>query len=320
MRIVWAFLALLVWVTPASAEFTAAEAQQIENLRVNVVHKLAAALEQYSFAIQQDQDTLAMRRSAILQTNFAMQWALRALSRLVDVVEPAQFQVPDPATRAQRVAAAWTDLDQAVTYIDTAIGVLGPATGANMLQAKNTHLPGAKAGILALNRTLAYTDARPPSYPALVGPHGDYDRTQALIARAWNYHIDIVNGAFTAYGQGATPPTANWYVVVQKSYLNYRTFADGHAIMAGVGQSNVNQFWRILAYTRRLTDTGVDGVPVRFFNILGALNVAPHQSLAFSVTRIGESWRAADQAVWEILTFLNCDQTSDPTGCAVALP
>lgn len=312
------FLSLLMTAlctSPAHAVFTTAEATQIENIRVNVVGKLALALESDTFAIQGNQDTLAMRRSAILQTNFAMQHALRGLSRLVDVVEPAQFIVPDPATRANRVAAAWGDFDQSVTYIDGAISALSGATGTNMVQARTTHLPGARNAILAVNRNLSYADARPTSYPRLIGPHGDYDRMQAQLARSWNYHVDIVYGAFNVYGQGANPPVRNWYTALQKSFQNYKTLADGHALMAGVGQTNISQFWRVLNYLRRLTDSGVDGLNVRFFNILAAL-ADPNDPLYFAVTRVGESWRASDQAAWEEMVFPDCSQATDPDGCA----
>jgi hypothetical protein len=307
-------LALLLAASPAHAAFTTQEAMQIEHIRVNVIGKLASALQQFTFALQRNQDTLGMRRAAILNTNTAMRKSMNGLGKLVDVVSPANFQFPDPETRTSRVAAAWADFNQAIVYIDRASAALSEATGANMQSAKNNWLLNAKAAILAIDRTLPYTNPRPASYPALIGPHGDYNMTQALLARAAEYHLDIISFAFGAYGQGATPPTANWYSLLQSSYQNYEMYGDGLAIMAGVGQTNLSQFWRVLNYQKRLTD--VPSASSRYRAILMAITVPPSPELAAVINRVGESWFAMDKAVWEMLVFLNCTQVKDPQGCA----
>jgi hypothetical protein len=308
------FLAL-----PAHAEFTTDEATQIENIRLNAARKLHQALASYTVAIQQNEDTLAMRRSAILQTNYAVNHVMRGMSKLVDVVEVLQFHVPNPATRASRVAAAWDDFDNAVFYIDRALGVLNAARGTNMLQAKNAWLLGAKNAIKAINQNLSYHDARPLSYPAIIGPHGNYDLVQAMLARAWAYHFDIVNYAFTAYGQGNPAPNANWYLVLQSSYQNYNVFADGLALMAGVGQTNVSQFWRVVNYQKRLTDQTIGSVASRYRGITMALTMSPHAALQIPIGRVTESWNAMDKAIWQMLVFLNCEMVRDPQGCAAAV-
>jgi hypothetical protein len=239
---------------------------------------------------------------------------MTALSLLVDVVSPLQFIVPDPVTRAQRVADAWTHLDAVIPKIDTARNNIADATGPN-LRAASSHLAAARAAIGPLDRSLAYADARPPSYPALVGPHGDYDRTQSELARGFAYLLDGFEFAIQQYGVAALSP-ANWYLVVQSGQLIVETYARGLAIMAGVGDSNVSQFWRIVNYTKRLTDFRSGAMTERYFTVVQTLAINPGSELRAAIIRVVDSWRHMDQSVWFILVFLNCSQTHDPQGCA----
>jgi hypothetical protein len=255
---------------------------------------------------------LLLRQKAVLHTNAATDRVLRGLSKLVDVVSHVNFQEPTPATRPARVAAAWDEFDLAVMYLDRAIASLAGATGVNLRAARDTWLPLARTAILQTNRNLGYLEPRPKDYPFIVGPHGDYDFTQAYLARAWAYNIDIVNGAFSRYGLF----TLNYTEIVRASYLNYLVFADGLALMADVGQAGTNQFWRVLNYTRRLTDTDVGSAASRYHALLAALTVTPHAELRGTIGRVGESWKFMDAALWNILVFPNCNQSSDPQGCA----
>jgi hypothetical protein len=305
---------VLVAVTPAQAAFTTAEAAQIEHIRLNVVGRLGSAFQAYQVALAQNQDTLVMRQRAVLHTNYATDRVMRGLSKLVDVVSHFNFQEPSQATRAGRVAAAWDDFDEAVALIDQAIAALSGATGLHMKAARDTWLPAAKSAIRTTNRTLGYTDARPKDYPMIIGPHGDYDFTQAYLARAWAYNLDIVTAAFTRYGL----VTLNWPVLVQASYLNYLVYADGLALMAGVGQTGLGQFWRVLNYSRRLTDPDVGSAASRYHALLAALTVTADPQLRGTIGRVGESWKFMDAAVWNLLVFPNCNQSSDPQGCAAS--
>jgi hypothetical protein len=312
LGIVLALVLVLVSVTPAHAVFTAQEAAQIEHIRINVVGRLGSAFQAYQVALAQNQDTLVMRQKAVLHTNAAMDRVMRGLSKLVDVVSHANFQEPTPDTRPARVAAAWDEFDLAVMYVDRAIVSLAGATGVNMRAARDTWLPAAKAAIRSTNQNLGYLAPRPKDYPMIIGPHGDYDFTQAYLTRAWAYNLDILKDGFNRYGL----VTLNWPVLVQASYLNYLVFADGLALMAGVGQTTVSQFWRVLNYSRRLTDTDVGSAASRYHAILAALTVTADPNLRGTIGRVGESWKFMDNAIWNMLVFPNCNQSHDPQGCA----
>ena len=311
---VWGLIVLLLFVavTPAHGAFTTAEAAQLEHIRLRVVGRLSSAFEAYRVALAQSQDTLVMRRNAILHTNQATDRVMRGLSKLVDVVAHFNFQEPNPANRPALVAAAWDDFDEAVMYLDRAIFSLGGATGLHLRAARDTWLPSAKAAILTTNRSLGYLEPRPKDYPMIVGPHGDYDFTQAYLTRAWAYNLDILSSAFTRYGL----VTVNWPLLVQASYGNYQVFADGLVLMAGGGQTGLAQFWRVLNYTRRLTDVDVGSAASRYHSLLAALSVSGHPELRGPIGRVGESWKFMDAALWNILVFPNCHQSSDPQGCA----
>jgi hypothetical protein len=304
----------LLGVTPVNAAFTTAEAQQVEKIRTDVVGRLDLALAAMAVAVRDQEDTLAMRRLAIIYTIRATREAMTALSLLVDVVSPLQFIPPDPVTRAQRVADAWAHLDAVIPKIDTARSTIADATGPN-LRAASSHLAAARAAIGPLDRSLAYADARPPSYPALVGPHGDYDKTQSELARGSAYFLDGFEFAIQQYGVAALS-AANWNIVVQSGQLIVEAYARGLAVMAGVGDSNVSQFWRILNYTKRLTDFRSGAMTERYFSIIQSMATSPGPELRAATIRVVDSWRHMDQSVWSILLFLNCSQTHDPQGCA----
>jgi hypothetical protein len=305
-------LLLVAAVGPAEATFTPEEAAQLEHIRVRVVGRLASAFAAYQVALAQNQDTPLIRQSAVLHTNAATDRVMRGLSKLVDVVAHFNFQEPTPQTRPARVAAAWADFDEAVMLIDRAIAGLSGATGLHHLAARNTWLPSAKAAIRSTNRNLGFLEPRPKDYPMIIGPHGDYDFTQAYLTRAWAYNLDIVTGAFTRYGL----VTVNWPLLVQASYGNYQAFADGLVLMSGVGQTGLGQFWRVLNYTRRLTDVDVGSAASRYHSLLAALSISGHPELRGTIGRVGESWKFMDAALWNMLVFPNCHQSSDPQGCA----
>lgn len=307
----------LLGAAPVHAAFTTAEAQQVEKLRTEVVNRLTLALSNMAFAIRYREDTLAMRKQAIILTTRATREAMTALALLVDVVSPSSFSLPNPLLRPQRVADVWEHIDVARFRIDQARAALAAATGPNLRVASAQHLAAARVALGQLNSNLAYADARPPSYPALVGPHGDYDQTQAELARAWAYSIDALEFSMNEYGVVALPD-ANWYAVVQSSRIIFEIHGRGLAIMAGVGQTNLNQFWRILNYTKQMTDIRSAGMTTQYSAIVAALSAGAGPRLSFAITRVADSWRHMDQAVWSILLFLNCSQTQDPQGCAAA--
>jgi hypothetical protein len=304
----------LLGAAPVHAAFTTEEAQQVEKLRTQVLARLTLALQAMAVAIRDQEDTVAMRKQAIIYTNRATRETMKALSLLVDVVSPVQFVQPDPLTRFQRVASAWARLDLALPSIDLVRATLADATGPN-LRLASSHLAVARTAIGQLDHTLGYADCRPPSWPALVGPHGDYDRTQAELARGWAYQLDALEFAIQKYGAIALPET-NWYTIVQASRLIFEKYGLGLAIMAGVGDSNVSQFWRILNYTKRLADIGSGGMTSLYFGVVAAMSAGPGPELSAARTRVADSWRHMDQSVWSILLFLNCSQTHDPEGCA----
>jgi len=109
---------------------------------------------------------------------------------------------------------------------------------------------------------------------------------------------------------------ANWNVVVQSGQLIVEAYARGLAVMAGVGDSNVSQFWRIVNYTKRLTDFRSGAMTERYFTVVQTLAINPGSELRAAIIRVVDSWRHMDQSVWFILVFLNCSQTHDPQGCA----
>jgi len=128
--------------------------------------------------------------------------------------------------------------------------------------------------------------------------------------------MNAVDKAFALYG---TSETVNWYTLAQHSQDVYRVWIEGLPLMAGVPKANqvtLSQFWRVLGHTSRMTNFHVAGVSEKLMNVLQSLTVHPSPALAGAMVNVADSWRHMDAAVWGILIFLNCEQTSDPQGCA----
>ena len=305
---------LLALASPASAAFTDAEAASVSRLVTQVVGNLSQAQSEVSFAVQGAQDPAPLLRDTAMAVKEAVREALLALALLVDVVPGSSFVAPDPAGRAGRVAEAWTHLDRIALFIDQAQAASAGAVGANTRRAKTIWLPAARSAAAGVDRAPAFADARPASWPAIIGPHGDYDRTQWRLYRSLWYLLDAVEYALPWYGAG---PAADWYALLQKSYPIYDAMARGLALIAGVPPASlagVSQFWRVLAHVASLTDIDAQAVAERLFEVGGA--VAGPAELAASRVRVLDAWRHLDASVWFVLIFLDCSQASDPNGCA----
>jgi len=302
--------------TPAHAALTTGESAQVNSLIVNVISPLNAALSEFSFAIRGQQDTPAILRPAVEHTKEAVREAHLTLALLINVVPAAEFVMPDPTTRAARVAEAWTHLDRAASFAQWARANAAAGIGGNTFRAQSIWLPEALAGTTRINRALAYSDPSPASFPAIIGPHGDYNRTVWQLFRANWYVLDTLEYSIALYGTRA----ADWYMLVNRAPIFYDTYARLMALMAGVvvppGDASLSQFWRVLGAQASLTDFHQQGLSLRYTEIMDALTQAPSLDFRLPYLRIVDSWKQMDQAVWEMLVFLNCSASSDPQGCA----
>lgn len=309
-------LLALAFATPAHAALTTAESAQVNSLVVNVISPLNAALSELSFAVRGQQDRPDVLRPAVEHTKEAIREAHLALALLVNVVPGAEFVMPDPSTRATRVAEAWFHLDRVALFAGWAQGDMLAGAGLNTVRARTIWLPAALAWTRQIDRGLAYTDPSPVSFPAIIGPHGDYNRTVWQLYRANWYVLDTLEYTFPFYGSR----TADWYTLVNRAPIFYDTYARLIALMAGVvvppGDASLSQFWRVLGAQASLTDFHQQGLSLRYTEIMDAITLAPAPEFRLPYLRVVDSWKQMDQAVWEMLVFLNCSASSDPQGCA----
>jgi hypothetical protein len=309
-------LLVLIFAAPAHAALTTEEAAQVSALVSNVISPLNAALGEFSLAVRYQQDGPDVLRQVIEHTKEAVREAHLTLALLVNVVPSNGYVEPDPGTRATRVAEAWFHLDRVTMFAYQAIADAEGAVGENTRRGPSIWLRYAIAGVPGIDRSQAFSNPAPASFPAVVGPHGDYNRVMFELYRSNWYALDMLEYAMPYYGR----KEADWYVLVSRAPIFYDGYARAMALMAGVvvwpADPTLSQFWRVLGSQAGLTDYHTQSLSLRYSEVMDALTVAPAVEFRPAYLRIVDSWKHMDQSVWETLVFVNCSATHDPDGCA----
>jgi hypothetical protein len=298
--------------SPACAAFTPSEAASVSGV-VALVETLDRALNELSFAIRSGQDTKPLIRETTLHVKEAVREASLTLALLVDVVPDAAFTAPDPATRAVRVKEAWFHLERVGMFSNMALSASAKAVGENTRRARMTWLPQALTRIGQINRTLSYSNPRPASYPTLIGPHGSYDEVQFFQWRGSWYALDMLEEGLANFG--VDDEGVDVYTFVNRAAILYDAFANGLALMAGIGDPTLSQFWRVNIWIIQFTSYLKTGLPLRYMELQTAVASGSAKWAGVRI-RITDSWRQMDESIAQAQRFPKCSMVKDPEGCA----
>src|SRR5207245_2704726 len=126
---------------------------------------------------------------------------------ITEQVDTSEYSRLSAMSRSYRVGLAWWRLDRFVMFARAAQAELAdaarlsgdPSYRDGIRRARDIWLQQAISGVAQVNRRLAYADPNPSSYPKIIGPHGDYDRTQWFLWRAQWYAHDALDNVRIAY-------------------------------------------------------------------------------------------------------------------------
>ncbi len=338
VRSVLAMCALLVGLglaaaLPAEAVFTTAEQTELTKL-VDGLENISETIRYVGYAIRTG--TTAGTQSPLADTLslliLAARDAERAYGLLLDVITEqrgtAIYSSLDAQTRSQRVTQAWWRLDRSVTSLASAESALSRAfianTGVvfqdNVRRARDIWSPSARRNLLWVNRTLTYASPNSAAFPKVIGPHGDYDRSQWFLWRSHWYALDMLDSVTAAFRADAIQTD---YWSVYKTISSTTAIMDAHvqaaSTLAGMtllaSQVGQDPFFRVLDELQVMTED----TPERYHEIqrelatwIGRGRTATLAPLAQALIRVTDSWRHADHGVWQQLSFPDCNLS---TGC-----
>jgi hypothetical protein len=342
-RIQLAIVASIALLLPcrASAAFTDRELTSIlhlhearASLEEALMHHLAQLVSAYTTPATRPRLGRAMSKAVAAYRELSMCEAL-----LVGVVTE-QVKTPGYAKlaampRSDRLRLAWWRLDRFVMLAKAAQDELAAATSLladlayrdGLRRARDIWLRRALSEAAAVDRGLAYADPNPASHPKIIGPHGDYDRTQWFLWRSHWYALDALENLLAAYVSEPpvnSPGLGDAFMRIGEAL---RLLMQSLELVAGVTwtpeQRQSSQFFRVLGVTKLLTDHG--HVPFRWMEALVSLRTHwfPHlhgrpvvsSNIQDAMIRIADAWKHSDMAAWEIMTFPGCDPAVNPQGC-----
>ena len=108
--------------------------------------------------------------------------------------------------RASALEDAAVEIAAAISALTTGAAALAPIAA---LQPAAAPLQQAVVLLSSVNQTLPYATPFPESYPAIIGPHGDYDDAQRMIATSSRTLADALLGVFNLIADPAWPIAAN---------------------------------------------------------------------------------------------------------------
>lgn len=324
---------VLVAAMPARAAFTTAEQTELLKL-VDGLENISEALRYVAYGIRTGTTTATQTPLAdsLGLLILAARDAERGNGLLLDVIVEQNgttaFTTMSSQSRSGRVALAWFYIDRSITTLTTAQSVLQRAQTANansvyqdnVRRAREIWVPSARRNLAGISRGLTYASPDPPSYPKVIGPHGEYDTAQWFIWRSHWYLLDMLDAVNAAF-RADIIQTDYWSVY--KTISSATNILDGHvsaaATLAGmtVSATQVGQdpFFRVLDELETMTEDTSE----RFHEMQRELVTWISQGrtptltpLAQALIRLTDSWRHADHGVWRQLTFPEC---TNPTGC-----
>lgn len=311
--------------------FTATEKQQIDNLYNKVITPIMACYSNELYAsVREAQDTEAILKPAIQAVVECLREASFCFTYLMNGNGLSSFTPPVATDRSSKLVNAWFHLDRVTMFANQAITILSQAKGVNAGRARTIWLPQVINGVKTIDRTLPYLDPQPNPNGTLIGPHGDFYKSEWHIWRAWWYLMDMVESANSFYSLLGP----NLGTVIAKAGVIFSICARGMSRFADIDVTDKEkqirttltnvfgqQFFLLLGYGEALTTHApTPGAPEFFHELQDAIATAPAE-LATARVRITDSWRHLDQAVWHsLLEFPGCNMQDDPAGCAAKLP
>jgi hypothetical protein len=343
LSIVIALVATLLAVPGrANAEFTPDEARAIRHLREAALD-LSTGLRDYLSPLMNtatNDQTRPLLGAAMRDALIASREASIALGLLLNVVTEQHGSPPfahlAALSRAERVAQAWWRCDRAIMYIEGARSGLAAAARLDrsnaayqdaVRRAANVWFVSALADLQAVDRSLAYTNPNPRSFPQIVGPHGNFESAQWMLWRSQHYAHDAMDGIVVAY----LGPKLRSYVgsaeVIRRLLLARDISVDAMILLAGVTwadqQVREGEFFRTLEVLQALTDD--DELPKRWMEAITALgsfwlpamsaDPVTTQYVRGALIRIADAWKHADNAAWQLMIFPDCAKLKNPQGC-----
>jgi hypothetical protein len=305
---------------PATAAFTEPEAASVAQLR-EALRLLNEGQREISLAIQTSapldpRASLALAASTAAE---AFRDGHRALGLLVGVVTEQRgtraYSRLAAKSRAERVATAWFYADRLVTGTSAAVAALATTSSANAIRARDIWWPQVADAAKLVDRTLGYAAPEPASYPAIIGPHGNYDEAQWYLWRAAWYALDGTQDFLNAYSLGGGD-LERYHKALNSGTLLLDILAGAGVLNAGVAIApeyvGMDPFGRTLELLALLTDKARLSVSQRLFEVLSNLNGMANvpssavASMDSAKLRFADSWLHMDQAVWEHVVFPGC--------------
>jgi hypothetical protein len=310
---------------PARAVFTTDEVQSLVQLRSASAQLLEGLRDYLAPAVDGSrgrtrQDLREALRAGLAASREVTLAAGLLLDVITEQVDTEQYEALTRQSRGQRVGLAWWRLDRAESLLASAQHSLDHARGKTreatledaIRRASQIWVPGARHALADVDRRLTYGDARPSSYPAIIGPHGDFDRAQWFLWRSQHYAHDALD-SLTADG---------WTLAIaeplKRISLAIAIDLDAMLRLAGVSwtqeQGDRDPFFATLDVLEQLTASGL--LPKRWMEAVVALTGWARTAAGQAATiRVADAWKHADMAAWMLMVFRNCSPERNPTGC-----
>lgn len=262
---------VLLLAAPAAAEFTAAERTELAKLsaaRTELAYAMVVAANAVGKASDEAGRPLRYAAlSAIVEAEHDCFQAQRHLFNAAPDFRPRFAALTRPAI----VARAMSYIATCRTKTDLAIGAMRTAGDAEdeadaTELAKQASRLEREAPLSSFDTTLAFADWRNADYPRVIGPHGDYDRSQLHIAGLELKLLEATKDFISFYGRVPVGSEQLRYGV--REVLRY----------AGAALATINRLWfidngQVLGFSDRQaiaadTEAGSGLRPESFFRFL----------------------------------------------------
>jgi len=314
----------------SSASFTPEEAASVLHAR-NATLDISAAIRGYIAPLTTTYTTSSTRRifgaalqqgvQASIEANTAIAVLLNVNPHVIGSDGQAWFA---GLSRAERLMQAWWRIDRAIWYVQNAQKTLRTAKALNsdaqyqdwIRRADQVSLANAINNLRAIDRTLAYLDPNPPSFPQIVGPHGDFESAEWGLWVSQRYAQSALYEMASIYL--ATPLTGRSGDAFRRVLDATDTVVGAMVLLAGVTwtaeQASDSAFFRTLDGLQALTDrTLLPSMWAQAIADLRSWTASPSHSEL--VRRITEAWVNSDHAAWSLMVFLDCSKLQHPQGC-----
>jgi hypothetical protein len=330
-----ALIALLILASrpsTSSASFTQEEAASILHAR-NATLDLSAALRGSLAPLITTYTTTNTRRifgtamqqgvQASIEANTALAVLLNVNTHVLNSDGHRWFA---GLSRTERLAHAWWRIDRAIWYVENAQKTLRTARGLNsnaqyqelIRRADQVTFAGALKHFHAIDRALAYSDPNPPSFPQVVGPHGDFESAEWDLFISQRYAQSALTDMASTYLAMALPLPGRSGDAFRRIFDATDTVVGAMVLLAGVTwtaeQAGDTPFFRALDVLQALTDRAL--LPTMWAQAIADLRSWPDTpSYDVIVHRITEAWVNSDHAAWSLMVFLDCAKLKNPKGC-----